>query len=383
MVTLRSEIASAKFFTKLGYSTCWEDPDVLRMALKVTDEDTILSITSGGDLSIGLLLDNPKQVISIDLNPIQNYLLELQLACFKALSHPDMLAFLGVRPHADRLQLFEKIKPYLSGEARTHWLEHPDALVAGVLLQGEQDHYFFRFGSLLRLLFGNTKIDSLLGLHDPALQQKFFDSEWDDLKWQLLFDFFFSRRVMSFHMDPAHFRLVKNIRFGPAIRKQVDYIMKYSPMWENYFVHWVFTRSYPGEDCMPPYLKESNFSVIRSRLNRIAIVTSEFETFLTSQASASISRFNLSNIFDWIDNNAFDALVEEISRVAGPDSRLCYYNLLNHRRVSENRTAFRRQPDDASFLLRRNRAVGYTNFELYEVNPLSSNNGDDGRRDEQ
>jgi S-adenosylmethionine-diacylglycerol 3-amino-3-carboxypropyl transferase len=302
-------------------------------------------------------LDNPRQVISIDLNPIQNYLLELKLACFRALSYPDMLTFLGVRPHAHRLHLYENIKPYLSREARIYWSGHAGALDAGVLRQGKQDRYFFQFGSLLRILLGNSKIDRLLGLHDLAAQQRFFDREWNGFRWRLLFDFFFSRRVMSFHMDPAHFRLIKNLRFGPVIRKQVDYIMKYSPMWENYFVYWVFTRSYPGGECLPPYLQESNFDAIRSRLDRVTIVTSELETFLTGQQSESISKFNLSNVFDWVDNDVFGALIEEISKVAQPDSRLCYYNLLNRRRVSLSQKSFRRQPEAAASLMRRNRAV--------------------------
>ena len=79
MKTLKSDVASAKFFTKLGYSTCWEDPEVLKIALSVTERDTVLSVTSGGDLTIGLLLENPRQIVSIDLNTIQNYLLETNL----------------------------------------------------------------------------------------------------------------------------------------------------------------------------------------------------------------------------------------------------------------------------------------------------------------
>ena len=63
MKTNRSKVASAKFFSQLGYSTCWEDPVILKSALAINDRDNILSITSGGDLSIGLLLDNPLHIV--------------------------------------------------------------------------------------------------------------------------------------------------------------------------------------------------------------------------------------------------------------------------------------------------------------------------------
>ena len=71
MMELRSQVASAKFFRKLGYSTCWEDPEVLRQALMVNSDDHVLSITSAGDLSIGLLLEDPphgSQVHDISLD---------------------------------------------------------------------------------------------------------------------------------------------------------------------------------------------------------------------------------------------------------------------------------------------------------------------------
>lgn len=369
VTTPRSKVATAKFFSKLGYSTCWEDPKVLKQALKVTADDAVLSITSGGDLTIGLLLENPRQIVSIDLNAIQNHLLELKLACFKVLDYPDMLSFLGVRPSEERLRLFETVKPCLSRSAQAYWSHHASLLRKGVLSQGRQDHYFFRFGSLLRYMLGQGKVETLLQIKDLSTQQHFFDRTWNCLRWRWIFDLFFSRTVMSLSMDPAHFRLVKDKRFGPLIRQRVDSVLRDSPIQENYFVHWVLTRNYPGDLSMPPYLQERNFETIRRRIDRVMIVTEEMETFLARQRSQTFSKFNLSNIFDWIDDDVFVNLLHEIARVSSPDARLCYYNLLHRRVVPDSLAAFRRQSDQALDLLNQNRAMGYTNFELYEVNP--------------
>jgi S-adenosylmethionine:diacylglycerol 3-amino-3-carboxypropyl transferase/phosphohistidine swiveling domain-containing protein len=373
MKELRSQVASAKFFRKLGYSTCWEDPEVLRQALMVNSEDNVLSITSAGDLSIGLLLEDPRHIISIDLNPIQNHLLELKLACFKALDYREMLSFLGVRPSERRLRLYPNLRPHLSPAARRFWSDHPRLLEGGVLHQGKQDRYFFQFGKILRCLLGVKKIDSFLHLQDLPTQHRFFEKEWDGFRWRSFFDLFFSRRVMSLYMDAAHFNLVKHKRFGPLIRKQADRILKDSPVWENYFVHWVLTQSYPGGRCMPPYLQEDNFETIGRRADRITVVTEEIETFLGKQGSGSVSKFNFSNMFDWIDDKVFRALLGEIARVAGPNARMCYYNFLHWQIVSDTRKVFKRHPNRAENLLRQNRAMGYTNFELYDINPLPSN----------
>ena len=80
----------------INYSQCWEDPEILMKALNINTDDIVLSVTSGGDNTIALLLSNPQKVIAIDLNPAQNYLLELKLAATKVLSYDEYLSFLGI-----------------------------------------------------------------------------------------------------------------------------------------------------------------------------------------------------------------------------------------------------------------------------------------------
>ena len=79
----------------INYSQCWEDPLLLNEALEINAQDTVLSITSGGDNTLFLLLKQPKKIVSIDFNPVQNYLLELKIATLKALPHGEVLEFLG------------------------------------------------------------------------------------------------------------------------------------------------------------------------------------------------------------------------------------------------------------------------------------------------
>lgn len=374
MKTTGSKIASAEFFSKLGYSTCWEDPAVLKAALDVSDQDNVLSVTSGGDLSIGFLLDNPSHIDSIDMNSIQNFLLELKLACFRELDYSEMLSFLGVYPCNDRFHLYKKLEPRITSPARTYWSQHRNLIENGVLLQGKQDRYFFHFGKLLRMFLGSKKVRMLLKQTEFLTQQRFYDHDWNFRRWRLIFNLFFSRAIMSRYMDPSHFRLVNDIRFGPLIRKQVDHVLRNLPIWENYFVHWVLTKSYPGGNCIPPYLQKNNFDTIRERVDRITIVNEEIETYLDRHDCSAFSKFNLSNIFDWVDKDSFVVLLRKISKKARPNARLCYYNLLNRRVVPDTMIAFKRKYDCAMKLLQQNRAMGYTNFELYEVNPDSMTN---------
>jgi S-adenosylmethionine:diacylglycerol 3-amino-3-carboxypropyl transferase len=68
---------------RLMFTQSWEDPACDLAALRPQRGDTILAITSGGDNVLGFLLTNPRQVIAVDVNPAQTYLLALKQAAFR------------------------------------------------------------------------------------------------------------------------------------------------------------------------------------------------------------------------------------------------------------------------------------------------------------
>ena len=86
---LRSEVISADFFEKVGYSTVWEDERIIEDGLRPKPGETVLSITSGGDFSLQLLLHDVT-VHSIDFNPRQTYLLDFKRAAAVELDHDEL-----------------------------------------------------------------------------------------------------------------------------------------------------------------------------------------------------------------------------------------------------------------------------------------------------
>ena len=109
------------FFNKINYSASNEDSESERLALRLNSEDTVLCITGSGARSLDLLVDSPKKIVSIDFNPAQNFLLELKMAAFKALTYDELMEFLGVRSSEVRLVMFNKLKAHLSPNALDFW----------------------------------------------------------------------------------------------------------------------------------------------------------------------------------------------------------------------------------------------------------------------
>lgn len=114
-----------QFQNEYIYAFTWEDPRVDHRLLNVGTDDVILAITSAGDNILDYLQKSPRRVHAVDLNPNQNHLLELKVACYSALGHRDMWKIFGDGKHAQfRELLISKLSPHLSSQAFQYWLEH-------------------------------------------------------------------------------------------------------------------------------------------------------------------------------------------------------------------------------------------------------------------
>ena len=109
---------------RINYSQCWEDSEILTKALDISKRDSVLSVSSGGDNTLSLLCLGPSKIVSIDVNPAQNYLLELKLAAATHLSYHEFLSFLGVEQSSKRSVTFKKLRSHITPQANEWWSKH-------------------------------------------------------------------------------------------------------------------------------------------------------------------------------------------------------------------------------------------------------------------
>ena len=98
----RSARRRSRTSPRIRYAQCWEDADVLLAALDVQPGDVCLSIASAGDNALALLTRQPSRVIALDLSPAQLACLELRVAAYRVLTHPELLELIGSRPSTRR-----------------------------------------------------------------------------------------------------------------------------------------------------------------------------------------------------------------------------------------------------------------------------------------
>ncbi len=325
----KAELSKVKVFSDILYAQCWEDPEIDRQAFKINQEDVIFSITSGGCNVLAFLADNPRKIISLDLNPSQNYLLDLKMAAFKTLYYDEMLEFFGVTPSERRFKLYTRIRSSLTDESREFWDIQKDKINNGVIHCGRYEKYMHLLKKWFNVLVGKSLIQKLYKAKDRYARKILYDKKWNNFRWRVFTRIFLSRTFMTLLFDRAFFdQLEESFSFGAHFRNVIRRAVTDLPVRENSFLSYIVFGHFYSLQHLPVYLCRENFEKIRSRLDRIELVNGSCEDYFASLPSDSISKFNFTNIFEWMPAEAFEKMLIETIRVAKNKSIITYRNLL-------------------------------------------------------
>jgi S-adenosylmethionine-diacylglycerol 3-amino-3-carboxypropyl transferase len=361
----------AKMFKDVLYANCWEDPRLDRAALGIDENDIVLSVTSGGCNLLAFLLDDPRKVIALDVNPHQGYLLELKMAAFRMLSYQSNLEFFGVRPCSTRVECYlQKLRPCLSSDAARFWDGHPRKIARGIIHAGRYERYMRLLRRTVVAGFGKRRlIKRMFETDDPAAREKLYREKWQGVWWSLLTGVMLSRGLNSLLFDKAFFAyLDRDFSFGRHFAAKAKRALVQLPMKENSFLSYILLGRFYDEAYLPVYLRRENFQAIRDRLDRVEIVTDSCEHFFAGLEDSSISKFNFSNIFEWMSPAAFENLLRETVRVARDGAVLTYRNLLVFReRPLSLGGNIRSRQDQAKALLGTDLSFIYDNYVVEQV----------------
>lgn len=331
MVVNEAEIASRADFSIIRYAQCWEDADTLLAALDVQPGDVCFSVGSGGENSLSLLSRAPAKVVAVDLSPAQNACLELKAAGFRALVHTELLELVGVRPSQRRGDLYQRARQHLTVGARRYWDSHPETIENGLIAGGKFENYFRLFRRwIMPLIHSRETVEALFEPRNLTERQRFYASRWNNWRWRALSRLFFSRFLMG-HLgrDPRFFDYVEGEVAKPILARTAHALTEIEPA-RNPYLQWIacgrFLRALPH-----PWRAES-FAPIRAHIDRLEIKLASVESYLAQAADASIDRFNLSDIFEYISPANSERLFVDIVRCGRSGGRLAYWNMQAPRR---------------------------------------------------
>lgn len=358
----------------LLYSSCWEDPAVLRAALQTEPGSRVLSIASAGDNSLALLLDDPAEVVCLDRNRTQIQVMRLKMGALRHLERAATLELLGAAPSTRRLALLDGLLAALSPETVAFWRQpEPRRWVrAGLLHQGRFDRYLALFRRwVLPLVHDRATVEQLLQLDEPESQRRFYAQRWDTWRWRAVFRLFFSRRVMARRgRDPSFFEHVGQRPVAEAFLARARWALTELPVRDNPYLGLILTGTYRARSWLPPYLSPEGYGVIASRLDRVRVLREDLGAHLAATPADHYDGYNLSDLFEYLDLPGATELQAELARCGRPGARLCYWNLLLHRSRPE-RLAHRLAPEAerAARLHASDRAFFYRRLVIERVLP--------------
>ncbi|QDU11399.1 DUF3419 family protein [Gimesia aquarii] len=298
--------------SNLVYNTCWEDPRLDRKALNLSTEDEVLVITSAGCNALDYLLDEPRSVHAVDVNPKQNALLELKRSAIRNLDYESFFDLFGRGKSQYWESLYsQKLRSDLSLTAQKYWDRHGSFFSCG----GRRSSFYFRGSSGLFAWLVNCYIDrvakirddinSLLAAQDVTEQSSIYQSRnLNELLWTRMIKWWMRRDLtLSMLGVPRQQRNQIDQSYAGGIAQfvidRIETVFTNRSLQDNYFWRVYLTGSYE-HDCCPEYLKPENFQRLKSGLiDRMTVNTNTVEGFLR-RYQGNISRYVLLDHMDWM-----------------------------------------------------------------------------------
>ena len=326
-----AQISTKANFDHIRYAQLWEDADVLIAALGNQRDKTLVSICSAGDNALAMLTLDPIKVVTIDLSPAQIACLDLRIAAYRELEHTEFLVLVGARSGSDRGALLDRVTKHLDPETAKFWQGHRHEVerygVGGV---GKFERYFRIFRKwLLPMAQSSATLRDLFVPKPKDARRDLFERRWNNWRWRLLLKVFFSNQVMGYlGRDPAFFEHVEG-SLADHVASQLWHAGVDLQPGDNPYMHYIL-HGVQG-DALPLAWREEHFETIRGRLDRLEIHCGSLEAFAASGEKAD--GFNLSDIFEYMDETVFAAVYASIIKAANPEARLVYWNMMVPRRV--------------------------------------------------
>jgi S-adenosylmethionine-diacylglycerol 3-amino-3-carboxypropyl transferase len=320
----------------LIYNACWEDPICDRALLEFQPHHRVLVISSAGCNALDYLLAGAGEVHAVDLNPRQNYLLELKAAALGSLEDDDFVALFGRGSSPRAAALLQACRAKLSPAAYRYWLRH----VGWFSGQGMRPSFYWHgTNGLFNWLVRNfaeqrglgPAIARLLAARDVAEQKAIYDAEIAERLWTPALVWSLNQHTPYLLLGvpwPQRQEIVTQFPGGTAAfsRWCLEGALTRIPLRDNYFWRVSLTGQYTPE-CCPEYLKPTNMARLRDGLlDRLHLHTGSITDYLRTR-SQPFDRYILLDHMDWMAWKHRAALADEWSAIlatAAPGARVLY-----------------------------------------------------------
>jgi len=299
------------FFNSLNFSSSNED-GLTELTALAGPSKRMLCLTGSGTRPLDMLLSDAKEIIAIDVNPIQNALLQLKIAAFQTLTHRELLQYLGLKHAQNRIALHAKVVQNLSPKNRDFWAKRGKLIRAGVWYAGRWEKVL-RFGAFGIKLLRGSAVETLFAASDVAEQSDIWARKFDDRIWRGSIRML-GRPWIWTHIigEPGGAFLPSpdavETRLAGAFRQAAQTFL----FRDSDFASLILRGTNGLPSALPQHLRPEHFEAIKAALPRLRIVQGDL-TDLARHDIANVDRFSLSDFGSYCTADAYAACWAGIS----------------------------------------------------------------------
>ena len=298
------------------YNIAWEDPSIDFKYLEINNNDIILMITTAGCNVLNTLLQNPKNIISVDISKCQNALLDLKLASIKNLDFDIFWNLFGVGKYQNFKELYyQKLRNDLQlTTSKDFWDNNINIFNIGL----------YNSGTAIKTmkyskLFLSNKLLQLCEFNNIDEQYKYYKSKIEPIIFNK-FIFYIVNTPLWRKLSGVPLEQYNTICGGKYSKEKIynfmknnyDFIFKNKLIKkENYFAYASIKGEFTKSNC-PEYLKEENFSILKENIHKIKIVNSSVTNYLKNNDTI-FTKFILLDHLDWFKNKT--EVIEEFELI--------------------------------------------------------------------
>lgn len=320
---------SSQFFNQINFSASNEDERSELKAFESLHKPSILCITASGARPLSLLLTDPERIVAIDLNPTQNYLLELKMVAIKHYTHAEYLAFIGVshlsgpqRTHAYRTLL----RSALSHNAQVFWDAHEDAIAAGVIYCGMWEKLQKVMAQSLRLI--GFPMQKLLQANSLEEQKQIWEKHGPKKRMNMLMAMLSWRWLWKYvFKEPGIDYVAEEFDISNYMLARLNHAIQHVYLRQSAFFWLMWTGQY--QEALPVNLSAEHFAIIKQRIDRIEIVHDSLIDYL-SHNDKTFDAFSLSDFSSYSDRQQNHRTWQAVVKSANHGAKVLARKFLVH-----------------------------------------------------
>jgi S-adenosylmethionine-diacylglycerol 3-amino-3-carboxypropyl transferase len=277
----------------------------------------VVCVASGGCTALSLLAARPEHLTVVDINQAQLQVVRLKQLALEKLAFQDLVPFL----YHDAQPGIRKLKEYFSATEQDFWDKNQSFMHHGVHGCGVVDRWLLWLVELFFFLFGNKEqTRTMLNLTNLQEQSRFYRESWDRPAWRFGLRCALHPWVLRWVYDPQ-FLTKLPANFAEIMVARWAHVFTKLPTSTNPYLHQLFFPT-ASTKVLPPWLQESNLSVIHDNLFKMQCWEGDMLEWLKKQPRCSVDFFCFSNILEATDPHFGQELLQESARVAKPKARM-------------------------------------------------------------